>query len=241
MSQKPLIVITGASSGIGAATARAFAREGYPQLLLARRLDMVEALQLPQAICRRVDVLDRKAFAGALAEAEAAYGPVDCLVNNAGVMLNALIDRQDPAEWERVIDVNIKGVLNGVHLVLGGMIERKGGTIINLGSIAGHKMFPRHAAYCGTKFAVHGMTEGIREEVSQHNVRLINIAPGMTESELAQHSTDPEVRAGWLGYAQKIGGPLTSDTIADCILFAYRMPQSVCVREILVCPTKQEP
>ena len=241
MSEKPLVVITGASSGIGAATAQAFDREGYPQLLLSRRLDRMEGLNLQKAMCRKVDVLDRDSFAAALADAIAAHGPVDCLVNNAGVMFNSLIAEQSPEQWERTIDVNIKGVLNGIHLVLNEMIERRAGTIVNMGSIAGRKMFPRHAPYCATKFAVHAITEGIREEVARSNVRMITIAPGMTESELITHSTDKQAKRDWLNYAEEIGGAASAADIAKCILFAYQMPQSICVREMVVCPTRQEP
>lgn len=241
METRKLIVITGASSGIGEATAKAFAAAGYPMLLLARRLDLMEALQLPDSICRKVDVLDVDGMRKAIAEAEEQYGKVDCMVNNAGVMINGNPAGQDPEDWQRMLDVNIRGVLNGVHLVLSDMVERKRGTIINMGSIAGRKTFAGHSVYCGTKFAVHAITENIREEVAGSNVRLVTIAPGMVYTELLDNGCEESARQGWLDYAKEIGGALDPKSIAQTVLFSYQMPQEVCVREIVVCPTGQEP
>lgn len=241
MPEKPLVIITGASSGIGAATAKLFSENGYPLLLLARRVEPMEALGLPNAICRSVDVMDLASFRAAIAEAESRHGKADCLVNNAGVMLCADPAKQSVDEWQLMIDINIRGLLNGIHLVLADMVSRQSGTIVNIGSIAGVKTFPKHAVYCGTKFAVHAITETIREEVSGSDVRLVNIAPGMVETDLVNGSTDPEARDGWWNYANQIGGALKPESIAQSILFAYQMPQSVCVREMIVCPTRQEP
>ncbi|MFP6874512.1 MAG: SDR family oxidoreductase [Verrucomicrobiales bacterium] len=241
MDTRKLVVITGASSGIGEATAKAFADAGYPLLLLARRLNLMEALQLPDAICREVDVLDLDGMRAAIAEAEEQYGKVDCMVNNAGVMINGNPSEQDPDDWQRMLDVNIRGVLNGIHLVLNDMVERKTGTIINMGSIAGRKTFSGHAVYCGTKFAVHAITENIREEVAGSNVRLLTIAPGMVYTELLDHGCEESARQGWLDYAEQIGGALDPKSIAQTVLFSYQMPQEVCVREVVICPTGQEP
>ncbi|WP_047237984.1 SDR family oxidoreductase, partial [Chromobacterium subtsugae] len=156
---KALIVITGASSGIGAAAAKLFSQQGHPLLLLARRIDRLQALDLPDTLCRQVDVTDRAAMLAAVAEAEARFGPADAIVNNAGVMLLGALARQDPDEWQAMLDVNVKGLLNGIHAVLAGMQARGRGSIINISSIAGRKTFPSHAAYCGTKFAVHAISE----------------------------------------------------------------------------------
>lgn len=240
-TELPLIVITGASSGIGAATARAFSAAGYPLLLLARRLEPMLELGLPKAMCCAVDVLQADEFEKALRGAEATYGPADCLINNAGVMMNAPFLEGNPAQWDQMIDINIKGVLNGVRLVLQGMATRQCGTIVNIGSIAGVKTFGAHAVYCGTKFAVHAISETIREEVSSKNVRLITIAPGMVETDLVNHTSHDAARDGWWKYAEQIGGALKPESIADAILWSYRMPQSVCVREMIICPTRQEP
>ena len=240
-SPKPLVIITGASSGIGAATAQTFAREAYPLLLLARRVEKMEGLALPNAICRRVDVLDREALQAAVTEAEAQFGPAEILVNNAGIMLNGDPTKQSPDEWDRMIDVNLKGVMNGIHAVLPGMVARESGTIVNIGSIAGRKTFGAHSVYCGTKFGVHAITETSGEEVSQKNVRLITIAPGMVGTELIEGSTDEAAKAGWKDYASQIGGPLEPGDVAEAILYACQAPQRVCIREIVICPTRQEP
>ncbi|MEC8906237.1 MAG: SDR family oxidoreductase [Verrucomicrobiota bacterium] len=241
MDNKKLIAITGASSGIGAATAKAFSEAGYPLLLMARRIELMEAMNLPNAICKEVDVLDLEGMKAAISEAEEVHGKVDCMINNAGVMINGKPQSQDPEDWQKMLDVNIRGVLNGIHLVLKDMVERQSGTIINMGSIAGIKTFPDHTVYCGTKFAVHAITENIREEVSGSKVRLINIAPGMVYTELLDHGCEEEARKGWMDYAEQIGGALKPDSIAQSVLFSYQMPQEVCVREIVICPTGQEP
>jgi NADP-dependent 3-hydroxy acid dehydrogenase YdfG len=241
MDNKKLIAITGASSGIGAATAKAFSAAGYPLLLMARRIELMEAMNLPNAICKEVDVLDLEGMKAAISEAEDTHGEVDCMINNAGVMINGKPQFQNPEDWQKMLDVNIRGVLNGIHLVLKNMVERQSGTIVNMGSIAGIKTFPDHTVYCGTKFAVHAITENIREEVSGSNVRLINIAPGMVYTELLDHGCEEEARKGWMDYAEQIGGALKPDSIAQSVLFSYQMPQEVCVREIVICPTGQEP
>ncbi|MGL4861251.1 MAG: SDR family oxidoreductase [Enterobacteriaceae bacterium] len=237
----PLIVITGASSGIGAATAKLFSAQGYPLLLLARRLDRLNALQLPDTLCRAVDVTDPAALQAAVAEAEALYGPADALINNAGVMLLGIVAEQDPAEWETMLDVNLKGLLNGIHAVLAPMVARKHGTIINVSSVAGRKTYHHHTVYCGTKFAVHAISESLREEVSLHNVRVITIAPGAVETELLSHTTLEAIRGDYESWKKDIGGVLTSEDVATAILYAYQQPQNVCVREIVLAATYQEP
>ncbi|CAF0806385.1 unnamed protein product [Adineta steineri] len=240
-SAKPLVVITGASSGIGEACARSFSKAGHPLLLIARRIDRLEALKLPEnVICAQVDVTDRPKLVEAIEKAVEKYGPVDCLVNNAGVMLLGKVQTQNPEEWQRMFDVNLMGVLNGTHAVLPSMIERRGGTIINISSIAGRKTLPDHAIYCGTKFAVHAFTEQIREEVAQYDVRLVNIAPGVVETELLSHSTDKKIVDDYKSWKSQMGQPMQSEDIARSIMFAYGEPQRVCIREILLCPTRQD-
>ncbi|UJR10435.1 hypothetical protein I4U23_014639 [Adineta vaga] len=240
MSKKGLVVITGASSGIGEATARSFSQAGHPLLLLARRLDRLEALKLPNTLCEKVDVTDRDQIKSAVEKAEKQYGPVDCLVNNAGVMLLGLADTQDPKEWEQMVQVNIMGVLNGIHVVLAGMKERRQGTVINISSVAGRKTFPNHAVYCGTKFCVHAYTEQIREEAASYDVRFITIAPGVVETELLSHTTAEKIVKDYNQWKKEMGQPLESEDVANSILFAYQQPQRVCIREIVLCPTRQD-
>jgi NADP-dependent 3-hydroxy acid dehydrogenase YdfG len=237
---KPLVVVTGASSGIGEATARAFANAGYPLLLLARRVERMEGFGLPNAMCRNVDVRDREAIATAIAEAEAAYGPVDCLVNNAGVASLGDIARLDPAQGDLTIDVNAKGVMNGVHGVMHGMMERRRGTIVNMSSIGGRKIYPHHTIYCGTKYFVHAVTESLRAYLAPHNVRVMVIAPGFVDTEILEHVTDEEVLAGYDAAREAIGGPLAAEHVADAILYAYKLPQDVLIQEICITPTRQE-
>ncbi|CAF0891173.1 unnamed protein product [Rotaria sp. Silwood1] len=240
MSTKGLVVITGASSGIGGATAQAFSKAGHPLLLLARRLDRLEALKLPNTICEKVDVTHRDEIKAAIAKAEQKFGPVDCLVNNAGVMLLGLADTQDPKEWEQMVQVNIMGVLNGIHIVLAGMKERRHGTIINVSSVAGRKTYANHAVYCGTKSGVHAFTEQIREEAASYDVRFITIAPGVVDTELLSHTTSKQIVDDYQEWKKTMGQPLQSEDVANSILFAYQQPQRVCIREIVLCPTRQD-
>jgi NADP-dependent 3-hydroxy acid dehydrogenase YdfG len=233
---RALVAITGASSGIGAATAKLFSENGYPLLLMARRKEKVEALNLPDSLCKRVDVNKKEEIRAAVNEAENLFGPVDCMVNNAGVMYMGEPWDQDPKEWEEMIQTNIMGVLNGIHVVLKDMMDRKTGSIINVSSIAGKKTFRRHAGYCATKFAVHAISETIREEVADTNVRLITIAPGAVETELVTHTKSEKFQKAWW---DGIGGILQPEDVARSILFAYQQPQNVCLREVVVTPTNQ--
>ncbi|CCK74794.1 Short-chain dehydrogenase/reductase SDR family protein [Oleispira antarctica RB-8] len=238
---KQLIVITGASSGIGAAMAKAFSAAGHPLLLVARRIEAMKALALPNALCLSVDVTDGDQLKQAISRGVAQFGPVGCLVNNAGIMLLGQADKQDPSEWAAMLNVNVMGVLNGIHAVLGNMKQRKTGTIINISSVAGRKTFPNHAAYCATKFAVHALTENIREEVAMDDVRLITIAPGAVETELLSHTTDEEIKAGYEDWKAQMEGVVDPEVIAAAAMFAWEQPQSVCVREIVLAATRQQP
>ena len=240
MSDKPLIAITGASSGIGEATARAFSAAGHPLLLMARRLDRLEALGLPDTLCRRVDVRDRDAIAAAVAEAEEAHGPVDCLFNNAGIARLADIGSQDPAEWDESIDINAKGVMNALHAVMEGMKARRHGTIVMMSSIAGRKVYPDHTVYCGTKFFVHAVSESIRAYLAPHDVRVVVISPGIIDTEVLDHVTDERTLQAYRDNKTRIGGGIDASHVADMILFAYAMPQNVLIQEMVVTPTRQE-
>jgi NADP-dependent 3-hydroxy acid dehydrogenase YdfG len=237
---KQLIIITGASSGIGEATARLLSSRGYPLLLLARRLDRLNALELPDTLCKSVDVTDRAALLAAVAEGEALYGPADAIINNAGLMLLGDMTMQDPDEWERMLDVNVKGLLNGIHAVVKGMVERRHGTIINVSSTSGRKTYRSHVAYVGTKHAVHALSENLREEVSPHNVRVVVIAPGACDTELQTITTNEAVKSDFQTWKKEIGGViLAAEEVAEAICFAYEQPQKVCIREIVLAATNQ--
>ncbi|WP_261841802.1 SDR family oxidoreductase [Aliamphritea ceti] len=238
---KSLVVITGASSGIGAAMAQQFSAAGHPLLLVARRIEKLQALNLPNALYRQVDMTDAAAFRAAIAEAEAIHGPVDCLVNNAGLMLLGQIDTQDPMEWQRMYDINVIALLNSMQAVLGDMKARNAGTIINVSSIAGKKSFPNHAAYVGTKFAVSAMSENIREEVADSNVRIMSICPGAVETELLGHTTSQDIIDGYEDWKQAMGGVLVADDIARTAAFMYAQPQGVNIRDVVITATRQQP
>ena len=237
---KKLIVITGASSGFGKATAKQLSALGHPLLLLARRVEKLEELNLSNAMCEKVDVTDYESFERAINKAEAKYGDVDCIINNAGVMLLGNMATQDYKEFKQMLDVNVQGLLNGINIVLSSMVKRNTGTIINISSIAGRKTFPNHAAYCGTKFAVHAISENTREEVSESNVRVITIAPGAAETELLGHTTSDKIKGDYDVWKESMGGALNPDDIANAIVYAYNQPQNVCIREIVIAATKQQ-
>lgn len=238
---KALIVITGASSGIGEAIARRLSAAGHPLLLIARRIGRLERLNLPNALCEKVDVTDKASFEAAIAKAEEVYGPTDCIINNAGVMLLSELDTQDSAQWKTMFDVNVIGLMNGMQAVLAPMKARQSGTIINISSVAGRKTFPNHAAYCGTKFAVHAISENVREEVADSNVRVTTIAPGAVETELLSHTTSNDIIDGYEEWKDGMGGALQADDIARSVEYAYQQPQGVCIREIVICATRQQP
>lgn len=233
------IAITGATSGIGHAIAQTFIQKGYRVLLLGRRIDRLASLASDNVMIRQVAATDRAALDAALADATEAFGPVEAIINNAGRMLLGQIETQDAEEWEEMFDVNALGVLHGMQAVLPSMVERKTGTIINISSIAGKKTFADHAAYVGTKFAVHAMSENVRSEVASHGVRVMTIAPGVVETELLGHTTSDVIKDGYNEWKQSIDGGLDPQIVADTVLFAFEQPQHVNIREIVLAPTKQ--
>lgn len=240
-TDKKLIVITGASSGFGLELAKEFAKDGYPLLLLARRVEKMEALQLPNTLCKKVDVSKREEFEAAIREAEEQYGKTDLLVNNAGVMLLGDLATQDVEEWKTMLDVNVMGVMHGMQIVMTDMKEQKCGTIINISSIAGVQPFGNHAAYCATKFGVMGLTRVTRNELSPYNVRVLSILPGAVKTELLEHTTDQNIIDGYNDWKETVGAVnITANDVAKTIKFAYELPQGVSLREIVITDTKQD-
>ncbi|SDR94871.1 NADP-dependent 3-hydroxy acid dehydrogenase YdfG [Paenibacillaceae bacterium GAS479] len=233
------VAITGASSGIGEATAKYFLEKGHNVLLIARRIERLDHFQDERAMKAKVDVTDEQALKNAIQQAEDKFGPIQAMINNAGLMLLGDVSKQSSQEWKDMFDVNVLGLLKGMQAVLPSMIERKTGTIINISSIAGKKTFADHAAYVGTKFAVHSMSENIREEVAKHNVRVITIAPGVVETELLGHTTNEEIKSGYNEWKNSIQGGLSPQTVAETIYFAFSQPQNVNIREIVLAPTMQ--
>ena len=240
MADKPLVAVTGASSGIGEAVAKAFSAAGHPVLMMARRLDRMEALNLPDSMARKVDVRDRAAIAAAVKEAEEKYGPVDMMFANAGIARLADIGRQPPEEWDEMIDINTKGMLNTVHAVMAGMMERRQGTLFMMSSIAGRKVYPDHTVYCGTKFFVHAISESLRDYLSDYDVRVVVLSPGVIETEVLNAVLDPKTLASYKANKVKMGGGIGPEHVANLMLHAYQMPQNALVQEIVITPTRQK-
>ncbi|WP_026971336.1 SDR family oxidoreductase [Aliagarivorans marinus] len=237
---KELVVITGANSGVGLACAKRFSELGHALLLLDLKVDVVSGLALPHAMALQVDVSDGPAMTEAVQQAEREFGPVDCIVNNAGVIRMDSVANQQSSDFALMFKVNVMGMLNGIQAVLPGMIAREKGTIINMGSLGGHKLIPNQTVYCGSKHAVHGIGEGLREELSQHNVRLSTIAPGAIETALLESNQKPEFKQGQDQWAKSIGGILSAEEVAANIVYVYQQPQHVCIREIVLAATRQQ-
>lgn len=240
---KKLIVITGASSGFGAEIAKIFDADGYPLLLLGRRIEKLNHLAqgLQHAMTDVVDVTNYEQFEAAVRRAEDQYGKTDLLVNNAGVMLLGNIQNQSPQEWKTMMDTNVLGVLNGTQIVLNDMRNRQHGTILNMSSLAGKKSFVNHAAYVASKYGVHGLSETVREENASKNVRIMLVAPGAAETELLSHVTSKSALNDYQTWKDSMGG-LTLDPkhVAETVKFMYDMPQSVNIREVDIAATAQD-
>jgi NADP-dependent 3-hydroxy acid dehydrogenase YdfG len=237
-SSKGTVVITGASSGIGKSCAQLFSSNGYATLLLARRAEAMPELENSLRI--KCDVTNFSEFEAAIERGEKELGDIVALVNNAGVMLLSNMADQGVDEWQTMLDVNVKGVLHGVKIVLSKFVERKSGTIVNISSIAGHKLFDNHTVYCATKFAVGAISEGVRQECAAANVRCSVVSPGVVETELLSHTTDAAVKSGYEDWKTTIEVLQPSD-VADAVYFVVSRPQYCCIREIVLAPTKQVP
>jgi NADP-dependent 3-hydroxy acid dehydrogenase YdfG len=237
-----VVVITGASSGLGEATARHLAGEGAKLVLGARRLERLRALarelNLGTDAAVETDVTDRAQVKRLVDAAVAAHGRIDVIVNNAGLMPHSPLERGKIDDWDRMIDVNLKGVLYGIAAALPHMIEQKSGHIINVSSVAGHKVRPGSAVYAATKAAVRMLSEGLRQEVKPYNIRTTIISPGAVRSELPQSITEADVAKGIQDFYAAYAIP--ADSFARMVAFAIGQPDEVDVNEILFRPTAQE-
>jgi NADP-dependent 3-hydroxy acid dehydrogenase YdfG len=239
-------IVTGASSGIGEATAHRLAQEGTAVALAARREERLEALREDieagggTAIVCPTDVTDREQVQ-ALADATLdAFGRIDVLVNNAGIMPLSLMENLHEDEWEQMVDVNVKGVLHAIGAVLPTLLEQEGGHVVNISSVAGRRTFPGSAVYSGTKFFVRALSERMRNELApSHNIRVTCIEPGAVETELPNTITDEDVLA-MLEAGHDEMQMMQSEDIADTIHYALTAPEHVDVEELLVMPTDQE-
>jgi NADP-dependent 3-hydroxy acid dehydrogenase YdfG len=233
-----VILITGASSGIGAGIARELGGAGTKLMLGARRTDRLEALADEirasggKVLTRRLDVTDRADVAAFAEAAREAFGRVDVIVNNAGVMPLSLMASLKVDEWDRMVDVNIKGVLYGIAAVLPEMTARGAGHIVNIASIGALQVSPTAAVYCATKYAVRAISDGLRQE--NDRIRVTCIHPGVVESELADTITDPAAAEAMKTYRAIA---LKPDAIGRAVRFAIEQPDDVDVNEIVVRPT----
>ncbi|WP_042695959.1 SDR family oxidoreductase [Azospirillum sp. B506] len=237
-----VIVITGASSGLGEATARHLAAQGATLVLGARRLDRLQALAreltLGPDAAVQTDVTDRGQVKHLVDKAVDMHGRIDVILNNAGLMPHSPLERGKVEDWDRMIDVNLKGVLYGIAAALPHMTRQKSGHIINVSSVAGHKVRPGSAVYAATKTAVRMLSEGLRMEVKPYNIRTTIISPGAVQSELPQSITEADVAKGIQDFYQAVAIP--ADSFARMVAFAISQPEDVDVNEILFRPTAQE-
>lgn len=237
-----VVIITGASSGLGEATARRLAKNRAKLMLAARRENRLQELVSEiekdggTAQYQITDVTDRSQVEALAKATQEAYGRIDVLVNNAGLMPLSPLAETKVDEWEKMIDVNIKGVLYGIAAVIPVMQQQKSGHIINLSSVAGHKVFPAGTVYCATKFAVKAISEGIRLE-SDGNIRSTNISPGVIDTELTTTISDEETARN---VEQLYSVAIDADAIARAITYAIEQPGDVDVNEMIIRPTKQE-
>ena len=239
-----VVVITGASSGLGEATARLLSQEGARVALGARRRDRIESLARAlggkdgNAIAVSTDVTDREQVKRLVEAAVETYGRVDVMINNAGLMPQAPLERLKIDEWDRMIDVNLKGVLYGIAAALPYMQKQKSGHFINVSSVAGHRVGPGFAVYAATKHAVRALSEGLRQEVKPYNIRTTVISPGAVATELPNSVTDPAAAERIRKFYAETAIP--ADSFARAVAFAIGQPEEVDVNEILFRPTRQE-
>ncbi|PSQ99795.1 MAG: oxidoreductase [Bacteroidetes bacterium QS_9_68_14] len=237
-------IVTGASSGIGEATARYLADAGASVALAARRVERLEALQDDiessggTAIVVETDVTDRDQVQALADETQSEFGGIDILINNAGLMPLSYMKNLHEEEWERMVDVNLKGVLYNIGAVLPVMTEQESGHIVNISSVAGRRVMPGGAVYSATKFGVRALSEGMRNELGPQGIRVISVEPGAVDTELPETITDEELMDDMEGLMSGFE-ILESEDIAQKILEAVASPQRVDVEEIVIMPSGQ--
>jgi NADP-dependent 3-hydroxy acid dehydrogenase YdfG len=239
-----VVVITGASSGLGEATARFLSAGGATVVLGARRAERLKALADEligiggKARTVVTDVTDREQVKRLVDTAVQSFGRIDVIINNAGLMQQSPLERLKIDEWDNMIDINIKGVLYGIAAALPHMQQQKAGHIINVSSVAGHKVTPAGVVYSATKHAVRAISEGLRQEVTPYNIRTTVISPGAVATELPNHITDPASAANIQKFYE--GFAIPADSFARAVAFAISQPDDMDVNEILFRPTRQE-
>nr|WP_320012770.1 SDR family oxidoreductase [uncultured Desulfobulbus sp.] len=239
-----IIVITGASSGLGEATARRLSEQGATVVLAARRSDRITALaeelksQGGQALAVTTDVTKVEQVQALVDATVETYGRIDVMINNAGLMPHSPLERLKIDDWDAMIDVNLKGVLYGIAAALPYMKNQKSGHFINVSSVAGHTVRAGAAVYAATKFAVRALSEGLRQEVKPYNIRTTVISPGAVATELPKSITEGDVFEAVQGFYEQYAIP--ADSFARAVAFAISQPKDVDINEILFRPTVQE-
>lgn len=236
-----VVVITGASSGLGEAVARHLAQQGAKLVLGARRLDrlrtLAQALSLGEDAAVQTDVTRHEQVQRLVDRAVQTHGRIDVIINNAGLMPQSPLERGKIDDWDRMIDVNIKGVLYGIAAALPHMKARRSGHIINVSSVAGHKVRAGGAVYAATKHAVRVISEGLRQEVKPYNIRTTILSPGMVATELPDSITEPDIAQAM---RKAYEGAIPADAFARAVAFAMSQPDEVDINEILFRPTAQD-
>jgi len=239
-----VVVITGASSGLGAATARLLGAQGATVVLGARRIERIQSLadeltgQGVQALAVATDVTQSAQVQNLVDAAVKRFGRVDVMLNNAGLMPHSPLERRKIADWDQMIDVHLKGALYGVAAVLPQMIAQKSGHIIFVSSVAGHKVRPGSAVYAATKTGLRVIAEGLRQEVKPHNIRTTVISPGAIATDLADSITEPDIEKAVRDFTAAFAIP--AESFARMVAFAMSQPDDVDINEILFRPTRQE-
>ncbi len=240
-----VIIITGASSGIGKATAKLLAEKGAKVVLTARSTEKLENLKKEietnqgEAFVVSADVTDKKAFETVVTKTLEKYGTIHALVNNAGLMPLSFVEKLKTDEWNTMVDVNIKGVLNGVAAVLPTLIENKGGNIINISSMAANRYFPGGAVYCATKSAVKMFSEGLRQELApKYGINVTSIEPGAVATNLTDTITDEDIKEKMSDMQEMT--TLESEDIANAIYYALSQPDRVNINDVYIVPSEQQ-
>ncbi|WP_181348422.1 SDR family oxidoreductase [Thalassobacillus sp. CUG 92003] len=237
-------IITGASSGIGESIAKHLANEGSNVVLAARRSDrlqeLADSIESEYGVQSKVvetDVTKKEDVERLANDTKETFGSIDIFVNNAGVMLLSFLKNNHVDEWEQMVDVNIKGVLYGVHASLPSMLEQESGHIINVSSVAGHEVFPSSTVYSATKYAVKALSMGMEKELSRTGVRVTNVSPGAVSTELTDHITDGDVLDM---FKERDMTPLNAEDIARAVTYAVTQPYYVNVNEVIVRPMQKK-
>lgn len=237
-----VIVVVGASSGLGEELARHLVKDGAKLVLGARRIDrlqlLAEELNLDKEAVVATDVTKPEQLQALVDRAIALYNRIDVIVNNAGIMPQSLLEDGHIDEWNEMIDINLKGVLYGIAAALPYMKKQMSGHIINTSSVAGHKVKPGSAVYSATKTAVRVISEGLRQEMIPYHIRTTVISPGAITSELLDSITDPDIAARMRSFYNDYAIP--ADSYARAVIFAIKQPENVDINEILFRPTRQE-